>query len=437
MESLHGSRASAVALLAALLVPAIALAQDPATAPAPGTTQPDTATTPPPAAEQGTTPASPAPPPSAAPGAMTAPPESTTPPQTAAEGESPKGSRKLGEEIVVTGSRIRRKELTSPAPVAVIGREQIQSSGRITVGDFLQAIPEQGNAINTTFNNGGNGSTEISLRNLGSQRTLVLVDGKRFISGTPGGGSLADPGADLNSIPTAAIERIEILKDGASALYGSDAIGGVVNIITRKHFNAVEASATQSLTQHGDGSVTDLNLIGGAASDEGGFSLGVGYFKQNSLAASARDWARFAQGFDYAAQTEAPAGSATAPAGSALVDPSKCSTPLCTALAGAYGAGANTFVPVAGGATAPAGFPVVTVPGVGSWRKFNPATDTYNFQAVNFLVTPSDRFSLYGNGDYKLGGGARAYFHSTLVNRQSSTKLAPVPIVANGFGTQL
>ncbi|MFL5274745.1 MAG: TonB-dependent receptor plug domain-containing protein, partial [Anaeromyxobacteraceae bacterium] len=174
MESLHGSRASAVALLAALLVPAIALAQDPATAPAPGTTQPDTATTPPPAAEQGTTPASPAPPPSAAPGAMTAPPESTTPPQTAAEGESPKGSRKLGEEIVVTGSRIRRKELTSPAPVAVIGREQIQSSGRITVGDFLQAIPEQGNAINTTFNNGGNGSTEISLRNLGSQRTLVL-----------------------------------------------------------------------------------------------------------------------------------------------------------------------------------------------------------------------------------------------------------------------
>ena len=92
------------------------------------------------------------------------------------------------EEVVVTGSRIRRKDLTTPAPVTVINHEQIEASGKLTVGDFLQALPEQGGGTNTTVNNGGDGTTQIALRNLGSQRTLVLVDGHRFIAGVPGGG---------------------------------------------------------------------------------------------------------------------------------------------------------------------------------------------------------------------------------------------------------
>src|SRR5947209_11011658 len=107
-------------------------------------------------------------------------PSAETPAPSGATEETPAEPRKKAEEeIVVTGSRVRRKDLTTPAPVTVISREQVTTSGKVSVGDFLQALPEQGNAINTQFNNGGDGSTRISLRGLGSQRTLVLLNGRR------------------------------------------------------------------------------------------------------------------------------------------------------------------------------------------------------------------------------------------------------------------
>jgi iron complex outermembrane receptor protein len=359
--------------------------------------------------------------------APAAPPASASAP---AASEAASAGPKIGEEIVVTGSRIRRKELSTPAPVVVIGREQIQSSGLMSVGDFLQAIPEQGNATNTSVNNGGDGSTNISLRGLGAERTLVLIDGKRFIGGVPGGGSLYDPGVDLNSIPSAAIERIEILKDGASAVYGSDAIGGVVNIITRKHFNAVEATASRSISQHGDSGVTDISVLGGAASEKGSFSFGAGYYQQDSLFAASRDWAKYAKTYDYMTGQEYDGGSSAIPQGRVSIDPSKCSTQLCKDLLAAYGPGVKNFMP---DSSTP---DEIKLPLVDGWRRYSSA-DAYNFQAVNFLITPSDRTSLFANGDYFLGGGARAYFHSTFVHRRSSTMLAPVPIFTSNFGLVL
>ena len=161
-------------------------------------------------------------------------------PADAAAAPVKRGKQQFGEEIVVTGSRIRRKDLTTPAPVTVLSREQVQASGRVSIGDFLQSLPEQGNAINTAVNNGGDGATRINLRNLGTARTLVLINGRRMVPGGTG----ADASVDLNSIPVSAIERIEILKDGASAVYGSDAIAGVVNIITRRKFEGAELSST-------------------------------------------------------------------------------------------------------------------------------------------------------------------------------------------------
>ena len=142
----------------------------------------------------------------------------------------------MTEELIVTGSRIRRKDLTTPAPVTVVTREQFESSGRMTIGDYLQTMPEQGNAPNFQLNTGGinygaDGATRINLRSLGVQRTLVLVNGRRVVPGGLG----ASAAVDLNTIPTEAVDRIEVLKDGASAIYGSDAIAGVVNIITRRN----------------------------------------------------------------------------------------------------------------------------------------------------------------------------------------------------------
>ncbi|HXN82927.1 MAG TPA: Plug domain-containing protein, partial [Myxococcales bacterium] len=145
----------------------------------------------------------------------------TTTEAPSADAEQRKAAR---EEITVTGSRVRRKDLTTPAPVTVLTRAQFEESGKLTLSDFLQTLPEQGNAPNFQLNNGGStygadGSTRINLRNLGVTRTLVLVNGRRFVPGGLG----ASAAVDLNSIPAAAVERIEVLKDGASAIYGSDA----------------------------------------------------------------------------------------------------------------------------------------------------------------------------------------------------------------------
>src|SRR5205807_1986043 len=117
-------------------------------------------------------------------------PSAETPAPSGATEETPAEPRKSAqEEIVVTGSRVRRKDLTTPAPVTVISREQIATSSQPTIGSFLQQLPEQGGALNTNVNNGGDGSTQINLRDLGSQRTLVLVDGKRMVASGVGSGS--------------------------------------------------------------------------------------------------------------------------------------------------------------------------------------------------------------------------------------------------------
>src|SRR3954471_8231529 len=112
----------------------------------------------------------------------------------AAQTEQPEKS--ADEEIVVTGSRIRRKDFTTPAPVTSISREQITASGKVSIGDFLQTLPEQGNTINTQVNLGGDGSTRIGLRGLGPNRTLVLMNGRRFLPGGLG----VDDSVDLSSI---------------------------------------------------------------------------------------------------------------------------------------------------------------------------------------------------------------------------------------------
>ena len=140
------------------------------------------------------------------------------------------------DRIEVTGSRIRRVDAETSSPVFSIDRAQIEASGAVTIGDFLQETPAiSGAATNPQVNNGGGtGAATVSLRGLGSQRTLVLVNGRRLQTN------------DVNSIPVNMVERVEVLKDGASAIYGSDAIGGVVNFILRTDFEGATASASRT-----------------------------------------------------------------------------------------------------------------------------------------------------------------------------------------------
>src|SRR5438552_9483918 len=223
------------------------------------------------AQSQETPPSTEAPP---APGAVPQEP----PPASTAIGPTAEG-KPMEEQIVVTGSRARRKDLTTPAPVTVLTRAQWQESGKLTIGDFLQSMPEQGNAPNFQLNNGGatygaEGSTRVNLRSLGVTRTLVLINGRRMVPAGVG----ASPAVDLNSIPTAAVERIEVLKDGASAVYGSDAIAGVVNVITRKSFNGTEASAQYGLgARAGDARTFDAQVTTGRSGQFGNFLFSVGF----------------------------------------------------------------------------------------------------------------------------------------------------------------
>ena len=155
---------------------------------------------------------------------------------------NPQQATKL-ETIEVTGSRIKGADMATQVPVVTISSADIEKTGLTSVGDILQQLSSSGSALNTKFNSAGNfgfppdgsgvgsGSATLDLRNLGAKRVLVLVDGIRWVNESSASGVSA--AVDLNTIPASIIDRIEILQDGASSLYGSDAIAGVVNIITK------------------------------------------------------------------------------------------------------------------------------------------------------------------------------------------------------------
>ena len=168
------------------------------------------------------------------------------------------------DTIEVTGSRLKRADIEGAVPVIVIDRAQIDASGDVSVADVLR---------DSTFASFGNfkpqsGSSAqslatIDLRGVGSGRTLVLIDGRR----APTNPMSASSGTDLNAIPLAAVERIEILSDGASAVYGSDAIGGVVNVILRKDFNGAEIRYGIGSTEVTGGDLQDMSVVFGSSSD--------------------------------------------------------------------------------------------------------------------------------------------------------------------------
>ncbi len=411
------------------------------------------AATPPPAPPPAATPA-PATPPAAAPA------EVVVGDQPAAA--APAAAQEKTEEIVVTGSRIRRKDLTTPAPVTVIGREQIAGSGKVSIGDFLQTLPEQGNAINTAVNNGGDGATRVNLRGVGAARTLVLVNGRRLVPGGTG----ADSSADLNSIPSGIVERIEVLKDGASAIYGSDAIAGVVNIITRKT-PGTDVSAFAGTSSHSDGATYDLNITSGTGGEKGNVLFSAGFYKQQRVMAGDRSFSKIPKFFDATGDNslsgnigEYSAGSGTIPAGrlvltSSQIGVSTIGSPLWSSLVQLCPFhDDNSPDPLSPDPANPRPmrrrcpssyiFDPTASNGFG-WRPYlgpglpeaGDVGDGYNFAPDNYLVTPQQRISLYSIGDTRLGGVGRAFFEASYVNRQSGQDLAPEPLVSDGEGVAI
>lgn len=162
------------------------------------------------------------------------------------------------ETVTVTGSRIPRADLTSNSPVSVVGSEELRQSASLEVEQVLETLPQVVGTFGASSNNPGTGTATVDLRGLGPSRTLVLVNGRRMV------GAGTDGVVDLNSIPPALIERVEVVTGGASAVYGSDAMAGVVNFIMKDNFEGLEFGGQVGGSEHGDSERYNIDLTIGS-----------------------------------------------------------------------------------------------------------------------------------------------------------------------------
>jgi iron complex outermembrane recepter protein len=201
------------------------------------------------------------------------------------------------QEVVVTGSRIKgNPDVASSNPITVISTTELQNSNSGDLESVLAKLPSVGtDGLNSaeSSNFGGNGFEFVDLRNLGPQRTLVLVDGQRFVTSANSG---AFAGVDFNNIPTDFVDHIEVLRDGASPIYGSDAVAGVINIITKQHFDGVQVSASVGSTDKWDKQTYAGSATMGVQSERGGIVFNFGYNRTDPIFQRNRTWARSING---------------------------------------------------------------------------------------------------------------------------------------------
>lgn len=305
------------------------------------------------------------------------------------------------ERIEVTGSRIKRQDMESASPVTSISADTIVAQGYSSVDQLLQDQTSMAGApIGSTTNNGADGVSNVDLRGMGSNRTLVLINGRRMVSS----GSGADSAVDLNAIPVAMIQRVEILKDGASAVYGSDAIAGVVNIITKKDFEGFQFDAKSSSTDKGDGQTYELNgLYGFNTSNGGNYTVGAAYSKRNGVIQADRNW------------TERGASSFVPQGG---------------LVGNELGADGNPVLDDKG-QTSPEVKELVN----GAWV---PLSEGYDYTQDSWYQTPSKRYSVFASMNQELGNDLVLTGELLYTKRKSSQQMAaqPADIMLNvcGYG---
>jgi outer membrane receptor protein involved in Fe transport len=357
----------------------------------------------------------------ATPADTASPPSAPTPPPPAAtsstakltEAELAALSQDDGktEVISVTDSTIEHKLLTGRAPVSIVTRADLAASGRASLGDILQSLPAQSNAGNAQVNAGGDGTVRINLRGLGAPRTLVLLNGRRVVNGGPG----ADSAVDINSIPLAMIERVEILKDGASATYGADAVGGVVNLITRPQFDGTDVSLLASTSQRGDGTEYDASFVTGftTRNKRTYLVLSAGFQGHDPVFAGDRAFSTFQKSYDFASKRESRNASLTAPGG--RLDVSSISIDGMPTGIQPPGCSAGTCRP----------------DGNGGWSDFVAPRDLYNEAAENYLYTPSSRYNIFATAGNQLTDNSAVLVEFLYLQRNSDRQLSPVAFVAD------
>ncbi|HVA54975.1 MAG TPA: TonB-dependent receptor, partial [Gammaproteobacteria bacterium] len=340
--------------------------------------------------------------------------------------------------IEVTGTKIKRTSVETAQPILVITAQQIKATGLSTIGQVLQSLTSSGGALNTMANDGGNftytggGQTNVALRNLGANRTLVLVNGKRWITSLDGT-------VDLNTIPVSIIDHIEVLQDGASAIYGSDAIAGVVNIITIQRFTGSEANAYIGMYDGKgdgggwDGKTQEFDFTSGIANDTSNLVFNVTYTKQNPISAANRTISK--EPVFGAGQTR---GSSATPQGRFVFIPPTSSTPTDpnNAPAGSTGL-TSTQCPTTnfGSSSSPNYEPLcdlTLIPGqpgtaASQYAPFQ-QTDRFNYAPYNYVLTPEERYSAYMASTTDLADNLTFKTSVNYSHRNSTQQAGPTPL---------
>jgi len=320
------------------------------------------------------------------------------------------------DRVQVTGSRIRRIDTEGPSPVLTIDREAIDRTSHTRVGEILQDLTSSGSAINTAFNSpdsGGDGGVRVSLRNLEPERTLVLVNGRRWVNGTTQAG--VSGSADLSTIPLAVVDRIDVLKGGASSVYGSDAIAGVINIIMRDDFEGMSVSAQYGEWDDGDGEDTSVSVTMGHSTDRGNLVFNLSRTEQKAIMAADRKITRVPQwGADVFGGAISRGSSATPEGRFFFTDPNTGETRDLT-LRDAGPADPNN-------------------PDANDFRPFDPTRDTYNFAPDNFLQIPLDQDSAYVQGSYDISDNVTFFAEALYNNKETFQLQASAPLFLGSAG---
>ncbi|WKE64910.1 TonB-dependent receptor [Gallaecimonas kandeliae] len=326
------------------------------------------------------------------------------------------------ERIEVTGSRIKRQGALSPTPLTVISGDVIQDMGITNVADLLNKLPQSTVGISPETSNNtifANGLNQTDLRGLGTARTLVLVNGRRYVAGSAG-----DTAVDLNNLPTTMIERVEIITGGASAVYGSDAVAGVVNIITRKKTDGLELDASYTQPEQKGGAESQYSLAYGTdfLQGKGSVMMSAVYAEAKQIKYADRDFTRNPVGSIYNSANTGPNDG----------EPTKISytgrKPLSWINeAGTFFTSDNQYTWDTNGNLKPFDYGDGLIPGPGTNGNYcTGACEGYDPVNYNVIRTPLKRQVYNLNADYQINDDMKLFTELTYSNYKSYGESSPV-----------
>jgi iron complex outermembrane receptor protein len=329
------------------------------------------------------------------------------------------------QEVVVTGTRIPSPNLASVSPVTAITAADIKAQGVTRVEDMINSLPQAFAAQGSSISNGATGAATLNLRGLGPSRTLVLIDGRRLMPGDPAANAVG-LATDVNFIPSGLVDRVDVLTGGASAVYGADAVAGVVNFIMMKNFEGVRVDAQYSIYQHDNSSdIADvINRAGANAADKTQFVVP----KDN-----VRDGEATQVTLTFGVNSGDGKGNITAYAmyrqNEKILQRDRDYS-ACTLNSGAQ------FTCGGSGTAFPARFGSFVVDITSPNQQFRPrvaARDVYNFGPTNFYMRPDERYGLGAFAHYEIAPWAEAYADLMFMDDRSLAQIAPGGIFAGNF----